>query len=108
VVRAETVEYFAFLLLTTVLAGTLAFFWGLSPLGFGFAAGPSNPMIKKIAVVLIMATYFVGIPALLLGQVVSPILWFYGRKRSAYIVPLACMGSFLVGISAALFVFTEL
>ena len=105
--RAETVEYLGFLLLTTLLAGIFAVFWGLSPLGFGFAAGPTNPTTKIIAVAMISVSYFGGIPALLIGQIASPILWFYGRTRGAYLVPVLSMGSFLLCTIAAYFVFTR-
>jgi hypothetical protein len=103
--RADTVEYLAFLLLSTVLAVVFAIAWGLSPLGFGFAPGPADPIIRKMAVGIIMATYLVGLPALLLGQIASPVLWLCGRTRGAYIVPLACMTSFLLGAGVAAFVY---
>jgi hypothetical protein len=99
--RAKTVEYLAFLLLTTLLAGVFAFVWSLSALGFGFVDGPANPTIKKIALATIAASYFVGMPALLIGQAASPILWFFGRTRGAYVVPLLSMGSFLLCATAA-------
>lgn len=107
-VSAKTADYLGFLLLTTLIAGLFAFFWWFSVLGFGFAPGPVNPTIKYIAKIMVLATYIVGLPALLLGQVASPILWFYGRTREAYVVPLACMGLFLLGASTALFMYTKL
>jgi hypothetical protein len=105
--RAETVEYSGFLLLTTLLAGIFAVVWGLSPLGFGFAAGPANPTIKKIAVAMISFSYFVGIPTLLIGQIASPILWFCGRTRGAYVVPTLSIGLFLFCAIAAYLIFTR-
>jgi len=97
----------AFLIFTTLFAVVFAFGWYLSPLGVGFQDGPTNPGAKKIALAIYALSYFVGIPALLIGQVVSPVLWFYKHFKGAYIVPLVSISSFLLCVIAFSLVFTK-
>jgi hypothetical protein len=77
----------------------------MSPLGAGFASGPTNPSIRKFAVTIYGISYFAGIPLLLIGQVLSAILAMLGRKRYAFIVPLASIGAFLVSVIVVLLFF---
>src|SRR5215469_11919050 len=74
--RAARQQYWGFLIFTTLLAGVCAFVWFFSPLGLGFQEGPTDPTTRKIALKIFWVSYFVGIPALLLGQVLSAIFWF--------------------------------
>lgn len=101
-------QYFAFLIVTTLVACVCIFVWLLSPLGLGFQDGPSNPTTKEIALTIFIVSYFVGLPALAIGQVASPILWLYAHTRGAYIIPLLTIGSFLLCAGTFLFVFSRL
>ncbi|MBB4395942.1 hypothetical protein [Bradyrhizobium sp. ERR14] len=95
--RAAQFFFPFFFVLTTVLAVLCAFVWFLSPLGFGFAERPTNPLTWKVASTIYSVSYFGGIPALLIGQAVSAILAVFGRTRAAYLVPLLSIASFLLG-----------
>jgi Na+-driven multidrug efflux pump len=101
-------QFLAFLILTTLVALVFAFVWLFTPLGLGFQDGPANPAMRNFALAIFAVAYFVGIPALLAGQVLSAILWSYGRARAAYLVPLFTIGSFLLCASAALLIFFNL
>lgn len=100
--------YLGFLVVTTLLASVCAFVWFVSPLGLGFQAGPTDPTTRKIAFTAFAVSYFGGIPALVIGQVASPIFWFYRRTRGAYLAPLISIGSFLLCAGTFWFVFFKL
>jgi len=86
-----------FFTLTTVVAVIFAAGWYMSPLGLGFVAvWPADPSTRKIAATTYELSYFVGIPMLLIGQVISAILAAFGRRRAAFILPLASIASFTV------------
>ena len=74
----------------------LRFVWYFAPLGLGFAEGPANPLTRRFAAIIFAVSWLGGIPALLIGQVLSAILMALGRTRYAYIVPLLSIGSFLL------------
>jgi len=94
-----------FFILTTLVAVVCAAIWHVSPLGIGFANGPTNPLIRKFAVAVYGLSYFVGIPVLVIGQVLSAILAVLGRRRYAFIVPLASIGAFLLSVVIVLLLF---
>jgi hypothetical protein len=94
--RAARQQYFGFLMLTTLVALVCAIFWYVLPIGLGFQEGPANPATRRIAATIFAVLYFVGLPALLLGQIISAILWFCRLGRGAYIVPVLSIGSFLL------------
>lgn len=94
--RAARQQYFDFLMLTTLVALVCAISWYVMPIGLGFQDGPTNPATRRIAATIFAVSYFVGLPALLLGQIISAILWFCCLARAAYIVPVLSIGSFLL------------
>ena len=104
----DSEQYLVFWIASTLVASVCLYVWFLSPLGFGFQAEPSNPTTRKIALAIYTASYFVCLPGLLVGQFVSPILWFCQRTRCAYMAPLLAIGSFLLCAGAFWFVFFEL
>ena len=101
-------QFLSFLTLTTLVAVVCAFVWYFVPLGLGFQEGPANPVTRRVALTIFGVSYFVGIPALLIGQILSAILWFYRRPRDAYIVPLLSIGSFMLCAVTSLFIFFKL
>src|SRR5215468_7026906 len=89
-------RFSSFFILTTLIALVCAFVWYFAPLGLGFAEGPANPLTRRFAFIVFAVSWFGGIPALLIGQVLSAILMALGRPRYAYIIPLLSIGSFLL------------
>jgi hypothetical protein len=106
--RASKQDYLNFWMLTTLVALVCALAWYFLPLGLGFQDGPTNPTTKRVALTIFAVSYFVGIPALLLGQVLSAVLWFYRRTRDAYLIPLLSIGSFLLCAATFWFIFFKL
>ena len=91
-----------FYIFATAVALVFAGVWFMSPLGFGFAPWPADAGLRAFAQGLYQVSYFGGIPALLLGQVVSLALALALTRRSrlAYYVPLTTIGVF--GVSVAI------
>ena len=89
-----------FYIFATAVALVFAGAWFMSPLGFGFAPWPADAGLRAFAQGLYQVSYFAGIPALLLGQVVSLALALTRRSRLAYYVPLTTIGVF--GVSVAI------
>ena len=89
-------RFSSFFMLTTLIALVCAFLWYFAPLGLGFAEGPADPLTQRFAAIIFAVSWFGGIPALLIGQVLSAILMALGRTRHAYIIPLLSIGSFLL------------
>ena len=75
-----------FWLATTFVAFGMAFAWLVSPLGLGFGQWPSEPSLSVVMAVF-HASYFVGVPLLLVAQGVSIGLAKFRRWRWAFAVP---------------------
>jgi hypothetical protein len=82
--RTEGFGFTWFFIATTFVAIICSFVWCMSPLGIGFAPQPANPSTRQVAVTIYAVSYFVGIPMLLFGQVLSAILAVSGRRRGAF------------------------
>lgn len=91
-----------FLVLTTVVALLLGFLWFMSPLGLGFAEQSADPVRRQWAETVYWLSYFLGIPMLLIGQVVAIICRKRGRKRWSLLIPVLTIGSFALCATLAL------
>ena len=91
-----------FIALTSALAIVLAGIWYVTPLGFGFARWPSDETIRRAIFAIYWATYFVGIPMLLISQVVSIILFALGLRKAAFFPPIISLGLFVSGAGVVL------
>ena len=89
-------QFSSFFMLTTLIAVVCAFVWYFAPLGLGFREGPATLLTRRVAAIVFAVSWFGGIPALLIGQVLSAILMALGRTRYAYIIPLLSIGLFLL------------
>jgi len=70
-----------FLLVFSLLISAV---WFMSPLGIGFNYDPDlSPIKKKIGETIYFASYFIGIPLLLIFQVISGIIGVKGNTRQA-------------------------
>ena len=103
--RPDRQQFWSFITLTTLVAFVCAIVGVLLPLGLGFQDGPTNPVTRKIALTLFAIAFYVGIPALLIGQPLSAMLWFYRRRRAAYAIPMMSIGLFLLCFVTALLIF---
>lgn len=92
-------QFIWFYVFTTAVALVFAWVWFLSPLGFGFADWTANAGLRAMGQGIYQVSYFVGIPALLLGQAVSLVLALTRRLRLAYYVPVATIGTFSVSVA---------
>ena len=94
--------YTVFIVVTTLLVFVACLFWYMSPLGLGFAQWPTNADQRLWADIAYRMSYFIGIPLLVLGQVVSAILEAKGRRRLAYIIPSTTILFFIANVSIVL------
>ena len=92
--------YVLYFIASLALALCLALVWYMSPLGMGFAHWPEDhrELLKRIY----MASYFIGIPAVLIAQIASPILFAFKKQRAAYWVPAVAIALFVAGIATIL------
>ena len=88
--RAAYVFYFV---ITSIAVAFLAFFWLMSPLGLGFASWPAGN--RNLLQSIYGISYYAGIPAILIAQVISPILFAYRKRKAAYWVPAISIALFL-------------
>jgi hypothetical protein len=93
--RAQFAWYWA---ITTVVACCAAFVWYISPLGIGFADWPDEPL-RSVVQAVYLGSYFVGIPALLGGQLLSLGLAVFRKRRAAFIVPAISLGLFFTSVA---------
>ncbi len=66
------------LVVMTLFALALAAFWYMSPLGLGFMQWPKEEPTRSIVIWTMNASYFFGIPALILGHGAA---WFFACRR---------------------------
>lgn len=93
----EKFPYALYWFLTTALALAIGLVWYMSPLGLGFNGHPG-----RLAYSVYWATYFVGIPALLLAQLASLMLALLHKQRAAYVLPAVALVLFVGGVFVAL------
>jgi hypothetical protein len=95
--RAAYIFYFT---ATSIMVGCLAFGWFMSPLGLGFATWPEGH--RDLLEGVYALSYYAGIPAILIAQVISPILFAYRKRKAAYWVPAASIALFLACVALIL------
>jgi len=93
-------RYFAYIfyfIATLTVTGCLTLGWYMSPLGLGFATWPeaNRDLLQHIYA----ASYFVGIPAILIAQAASPVLFIYRKRKAAYLIPAISIILFLACIT---------
>lgn len=95
-----------FLIAMVFAAIVVSALWYMSPLALGFASHPIDPQSAQWIPVLYKASYFIGIPMLLISQPLALFLAHKGRRTAALLVSLgaalifgACAGAvlYLVG-----------
>ncbi|MDT2022186.1 hypothetical protein [Methylocella sp. CPCC 101449] len=94
--------YIATMIAIGILFGLL---WYMSPFALGFAQWPADPLKKRWAMLLYQASFYAGIPMLLLAPLVAMGLNAKGFRRTAIVLPLA---SLLVFSASAMLVLSLL
>jgi len=92
--------YIIYFIVTLVMTICLALAWYMSPLGLGFAAWPEAN--RKLLEHIYTASYFIGIPTIVIVQVLSPILFINGKRKAAFWLPAGALGLFLMCIGLIL------
>jgi len=92
--------YILYFIVSLALALCLALVWYMSPLGMGFAHWPQDH--RDLLQHIYMMSYFIGIPAVLIAQIASPILFAFKKQRAAYWVPAVAIALFVACIAAIL------
>jgi len=92
--------YILYFIATSIAAACLALGWYITPLGLGFAAWPEAN--RNLLEHLYKASYFVGIPAILIAQVLSLVLFIYGKRKTAFGLPAGALGLFLICVGLIL------
>jgi len=90
---------------TTLIAIMFILFWFTTPLLFAFTQWPTNAAGFSWLKALYNATYALGIPALIIGQIAAFLLARNGFMTAAYRVPAATLVPFFLS-AATLFVLT--
>ena len=96
------VTFALFYVPATGVALVFAAMWCMSPLGIGFADAPTEPAMKALFDSVYQGSYWIGIPLLLAGQVISLAIALIWRSRAAYYVPLITIGLFSLSAAAVL------
>jgi hypothetical protein len=92
--RAQFAWYWV---ITTVLAICAMLAWLMSPFGIGFADWPAEPLFSIVQNVY-LGSYYIGIPALIGGQVLSLALAIFGQRRAAFLTPAISLGLFTTSV----------
>lgn len=86
--------------LRALLALMLAAAWWMSPFGFGFVDKPADQTLRTVADLVYGASYFGGIPILLIGQVVGLGLAISGRGKPALRISAMALAMFMALVVA--------
>lgn len=70
--------------------------WYMSPLALGFAIQSTDPQKAEWGIILYKASYFIGIPVLLVTQPVALFLAHNGRRRAALLISLVSASAFAI------------
>ncbi|WP_147457586.1 hypothetical protein [Paracoccus alkanivorans] len=82
----------AFLVLSATLLGAI---WFMSPVGLGFASWPDQEISREKAHLIFSISYFIGLPALVIGQLLSIVVIFKARPKIALAISAGTFGGFL-------------
>ena len=91
--EANRLDFTLYWVATTLVAAGIAFLWWMSPVGLGFAQWPSEP-IKSIVMSVYQASYFVGIPLLIITQGIAAGLAKLRLRRWAFALPAISITAF--------------
>ncbi|MBN9083107.1 MAG: hypothetical protein BGP04_02785 [Rhizobiales bacterium 62-17] len=78
------------------------FLWYMSPFALGFAQWPTDPQTKHRAMLLYQASFYAGIPMVLLAPFVAMGLNAKGFRRTAIVIPLASLLAFSACVTLVL------
>ena len=92
----QRVAYALYFVATSVVTGCLAVVWYLSPLGLGFKSWPEAN--RDVLEHLYQASYWAGIPAILIAPGLSLVLFIFRNQKGAYWLPAVSIGLFLTCI----------
>ena len=71
-------------LFATLVVLFLTFLWAMSPLGIGFQIVPENEVLATLLLSAYHASFFIGIPALLIAHIASGLFGFYGKQKLGF------------------------
>lgn len=91
-----------FLVVTTIVAVIFSLAWYMSPLALGFSEWPSEPGQRDLAQALFATSYRIGIPALLISQLVAVVMGARGHHRAALIIPILSLSAFCLCVAMVL------
>jgi hypothetical protein len=96
----QRTAYVFYFVSTSMAVACLAFVWFISPLGFGFAIWPvaNRELLEHVYA----GSYYIGIPAILIAQITSLVLFIYKKRRAAYWTPVVSISLFLICIVSIL------
>jgi hypothetical protein len=85
-----------FLVVTTIVAVIF------SLVALGFSEWPSEPGQRDLARTLFATSYRIGIPALLISQLVAVVMGARGHRRAALIIPILSLSAFCLCVAMVL------
>ncbi len=89
----QRMAYILYIIATSIVAFCLAFVWYMSPLGLGFATWPERH--RDLLEYVYAGSYYMGIPEIVIAQIISPVLFKYGKRKAAYWLPAISISLFL-------------
>ena len=81
--RAGRAAVAAYLVVSTVFVLVAALLWYVSPMALGFGTWPEDERARSVAHGVYQASYYVGIPGLLVAQGIAIVLSLRGRSLAA-------------------------
>ncbi len=96
----QCAAYALYFIATSVVTSCLAIGWYMSPLGLGFQTWPEPH--RGLLINLYQASYFMGIPAILIVQGLSLVLFIFKKPKAAYWLPVVSTAAFLTCVVSIL------
>lgn len=87
-----------YLAATTLIAVLICFAWFMSPLGSGFATWTNDPGQRQAVLRRFQINYHLGLPMLIVAQLVSAYLATRDMRKLVFLLPAASIGAFCIPV----------